>query len=79
MADALGGHGLWDQMQKTAARIAFLSEEMDGIHRANTLYWKQGNSQTVSARAAYNFRNERLERIRSELAQLRSGLELAER
>ena len=57
---------------RTAARIAALNEEMDAIHYANSLYWKQGKSQTLAAKAEYQFRNERLEQIREELAQLRS-------
>jgi hypothetical protein len=44
-----------------AARIAVLNEEMDAIHAANRLYWKQGKSQMLAAKAAYQFRNERLE------------------
>jgi hypothetical protein len=55
---------------KTRARIASLSKETDAIHHANSLYWKQGQSQTLAAKAEYQFRNERLERIRTELAQL---------
>jgi hypothetical protein len=57
---------------RTAAKIARLNEEMDEIHRANSLYWEQGRSQTVRERAAYEFRNERLEKIRAELDQIRS-------
>jgi hypothetical protein len=44
---------------------------MDAIHHANSLHWKQGQSQTLAAKSEYQFRNERLERIRTELAQLR--------
>jgi hypothetical protein len=56
----------------TKARIAALNEEMDAIHYANSLYWKQGKSQTLAAKAEYLFRNERLEQIRIELGRLRS-------
>jgi hypothetical protein len=56
---------------KTRARIASLSKEMDAIHHVNSLYWKQGQSQTLAAKAEYQFRNERLEGIRTEIAQLR--------
>lgn len=56
----------------TKARIKSLSEEMDEIHNANREYWKQGESQTLAAKTEYALRNERLERIRAELAQLRS-------
>jgi len=57
---------------KTKMKIGLLNEEMDQIHQANNLYWKQGNSQTLAAKAEYEFRNERLERIRAELALLRA-------
>ena len=57
---------------KTKARIAALNEEMDAIHRANILYWKLGKSQTPAAKCDYEVRNERLEKIRAEIAQLRS-------
>ncbi len=57
---------------KARARIVVLNEEMEAIHYANSLYWKQGNSQTIAAKAEYQFRTERLEVIRAELSQLRS-------
>jgi len=65
--------GAWavEPNAKTRARIATLSKEMDAIHHANSLHWKQGQSQTLAAKSEYQFRNERLERIRTELAQLR--------
>jgi hypothetical protein len=52
------------------ARIAALNDEMDSIHYTNLLYW-QHKHPTKEARAEYNFRNERLENIRTELAELR--------
>jgi len=55
----------------TNVKIAALTVEMDSIHFANTSYWKQGHSQTVAARAEYQRRQDRLEEIRTELAQLR--------
>jgi hypothetical protein len=58
---------------KKGSRIAILNEEMDAIHNANSLYWKQGQSQTLADRAQYEFRQERLEKIRKELAELRSS------
>lgn len=58
---------------RTKVKIAFLNEEMDKIHAANGVYWKQGKSQSATARAEYEFRNERLEKIRAELAYLRAG------
>ena len=55
---------------KTKARIVALLEEMEAIHYANSLYWKQGTAQTLAARAEYQLRIERLEKIRDELTQL---------
>jgi hypothetical protein len=57
---------------KVKARIASLNEEMDAIHFANKLYWQHKNP-TLSARAEYLFRTERLDAIRAELDQLRSS------
>ena len=54
----------------TNMQIAALTVEMDAIHFANGLYWKQQNFQTVAARAEYQRRQDRLEEIRIELAQL---------
>jgi hypothetical protein len=53
---------------RTKARIVALSEEMEAIHHANCLYWKQGNGQTLAAKVGYRLRNERLERIRLSLS-----------
>jgi hypothetical protein len=58
---------------RTKAKLALLCAEMDAIHHTNGLYWKEGNFQTAPAKADYNLRNERLEKIRAELDQLRSG------
>jgi hypothetical protein len=55
----------------TNVKIAALTVEMDAIHFANSLYWKQGHSQTVAARAEYQRGQDRLEEIRTQLAQLR--------
>jgi hypothetical protein len=55
----------------TNVKIAALTVEMNAIHFANSLYWKQGHSQTVAARAEYQRRQDRLEEIRTELARLR--------
>jgi hypothetical protein len=52
-------------------RIAALREEMDAIHAANRLYWQAGEEHTLAERAEYQFRQDRLDKIRSELAQLR--------
>jgi hypothetical protein len=55
----------------TNTQIAALTVEIDAIHFANGLYWKQENFQTVAAREEYQRRQDRLEEIRIELAQLR--------
>ncbi len=57
----------------TRAKIAALHEEMDAIHFANSLYWGRGEEVTPEERAEYHRRQDRLEEIRKELAQLRSG------
>ena len=51
------------------ARMAALSEEIDAIHYANELYWRQTNPSDL-AKAEYYRRQDRLEEIRSELAEL---------
>ena len=48
-------------------------DEMDAIHYANSFYWKQGNDPTRAARAEYQGRLQLLERIRTQLAQLRES------
>ena len=62
---------------KAKAKIGFLNEEMDALHFADRLYWKQGQLHTAAS-AQYQFRQDRLEVIRTELANLRSELELPE-
>ena len=52
----------------TAVKITALNSEMDIIHFANSSYW----GGTSEARAEYQRRQDRLEEIRAELAQLRS-------
>jgi len=47
-----------------------LQEEIDFIHYANELYWRQPNP-SEAAKAEYYRRQDRLEEIRSELAELR--------
>jgi hypothetical protein len=51
------------------ARIAALREEIESIHFANKLYWRQTNP-SDAAKAEYYRRQDRLEEIRSELAEL---------
>jgi hypothetical protein len=53
-------------------RLAVLSEEMDGIHFVNLLYWEDGADATRKARAGYERRQRRLEEIRGELFHLSS-------
>jgi hypothetical protein len=55
---------------KTSARVAILNKEMDDIHLANNLYWKQEQHQTGAAKAQYQFRNNQLEKILTEFSQL---------
>ncbi len=62
---------------RRTARIGILSSEMDAIHFANSLYWKQVQTQNLAAKARYEFRKERLEKIRIELAELRTDAEPA--
>jgi hypothetical protein len=60
--------------ERKEIKIALLNEEMDAIHYANDLFWKQGTSQSKTAKSEYQFRNERLDKIRAELAQLRGAV-----
>ena len=55
--------------EATRKRIAALQREIDFIHYANELYWRQA-SPSDAARADYFRRQDRLEEIRSELAKL---------
>ena len=73
MADAMRGAWVMEIDAKKKARIAALNEEMDGIHFVNSLYWQRGKAVTSEARAEYQGRQDRLEEIRAELAQLRSA------
>jgi hypothetical protein len=54
------------------ARIAVLLGELDVIHRANELYWREANP-SHEAKAEHYRRQNRLEEIRSELAELQKG------
>jgi hypothetical protein len=51
------------------AGIAVLQQEIEFIHYANELYWREANS-SHAARADYYRRQDRLEEIRSGLAEL---------
>jgi hypothetical protein len=61
-----------DPVTPTKTKIAVLSEEMDGIHFVNSLYWGRGEAVSTEARAEYRCRQDRLDAIRTELAQLQS-------
>ena len=52
------------------ARVAALKEQLDGIDSLNSLYWALGETVTLEERAEYNSRQDRLEEIRIELANL---------
>ena len=54
------------------ARIAVLQDEVHFIHYANELYWRQPTP-SDAAKAEYYRRQDRLEEIRSELAELQEG------
>ena len=55
------------------ARIAALNEEMDAIYFADRRYWERGQAVTSKERAEHQRRQDRLEEIRAELAQLQVG------
>lgn len=57
----------------TIARIVALSEELDAIYRADTAYWTS-QDRTREATVEYQRRQERLEKIGSELARLKGYL-----
>jgi hypothetical protein len=59
---------------KRKSRIAFLNEEMDELHRADSVYWRGDSHGDRSAEAQYRFRQQRLQAIREELEQLRLEL-----
>jgi hypothetical protein len=60
------------QDAKTRAKIAFLSVEMDELHAATRPYWEKSTKQSKEESAKYQWRQDRLERIREELARLRN-------
>ncbi len=55
------------------ARLASLREEIDSIHLANSLHWKQGECHSREEMVAYERRQDRLEEIRKELSELAEG------
>ncbi len=52
------------------ARMTDLSAEIDSIHHANRLFWEQGTARGRKAKVEYYYRQDRLEEIRSEMAEL---------
>lgn len=58
------GGSIMDLDATRQARIAVLQEEMDFIHYANELYWRQKNH-SDAARTEYYNRQDRLEEIRN--------------
>jgi len=52
------------------ARMTVLSQEIDSIHHANRLFWEQGTAHGGKAKVEYYYRQDRLEEIRSEMAEL---------
>ncbi len=52
------------------AKIAALREELDRINRANVVFWKQGLNSSREARAEHQRRQDRLQEIMKELADL---------
>jgi hypothetical protein len=67
------GASLMEHDHPAKVKIAALTSEIDAIHRANSLYWAQGEAATFGARTQYHRRLERLEAIRSKLVQLRAA------
>lgn len=60
-----------DSEAKRKARIALLQKEIEFVHHANELYWRQANPSN-EAKAGYYRRQDRLDEIRSELAELQA-------
>jgi len=58
-------------MVMNEAKNAALKEEVNFIHFANVLYWRQGAQSSREARAEYQRRQDRLREIRSEVLDLR--------
>jgi hypothetical protein len=57
-------------------RLAALTEEIDAIHFADNLFWRQKQAHTRAEVAEYQWRQERLEQIRGELARLGSATDV---
>lgn len=50
--------------------MTVLSQEIDSIHHANRLFWEQATAYGRKAKVDYYYRQDRLEEIRSEMAEL---------
>jgi hypothetical protein len=60
----MGLEGTWQ------ARMTVLNQEIDFIHHANRLFWEQKKAHGRKAKGEYYCRQDRLEEIRSEMAEL---------
>jgi hypothetical protein len=58
------GRDMLSRRSPDAMIITALYKEIEAIHLANSLYWKQGAAVTVAARKEYQRRQDRLEEIR---------------
>jgi hypothetical protein len=57
----------------TKQKIIALTAEMEGIHFANREYWRKGDAVTTAERAEHERRKEKLEEIRTEVANVQSS------
>jgi hypothetical protein len=71
MGKVTGYGSTMDREAAGKARIAVLQKEIEFIHYANELYWRQTRP-SVAAKAEYYQRQDRLLEIRSELAELQA-------
>jgi len=51
-------------------KITALRKELDSIHLANVLYWREGTEHSVEANVEYLRRHDRLPKIKRELTDL---------
>jgi len=63
----MGSEGTWQ------AKMTVLNREIDSIHHANRLFWEQKRVYGREAKVEYYCRQDRLEEIRSEMAELSDG------
>jgi hypothetical protein len=57
-------------------KITDLKEEIDSIHNANRLFWESGEVRSREEIAEYYQRQERLETIRREFAEVISAMDV---